>query len=264
MNQETKRALGYGETEPTSKAKFRPLLDYGIAMLAGGLAVLLQFVLTPWFEGSPDSSPFLQFFAAVMVAAWFGGLGAGHLATVLSALLSNYFFLVPQYTIQSAIPTQSLRLAAFVLEGVLISALVGALHAARRRAEANALKVKLDEEELRVRARQQQAVAELGRRALAETDLKNPKVVLLDLKLPKVDGLEGLGRIKTDLDLKTIPVVMLTSSREERDLLRSYNLGTNAYVVKPINFTDFIKAVKEVGLFWGVINQSPGIVEWKT
>jgi DNA-binding NarL/FixJ family response regulator len=60
------------------------------------------------------------------------------------------------------------------------------------------------------------------------------------------------------------PVVMLTSSREERDLLRSYNLGTKAYVVKPMSFTDFIKAVKEVGLFWGVINQSLGIVEWKT
>jgi DNA-binding NarL/FixJ family response regulator len=59
------------------------------------------------------------------------------------------------------------------------------------------------------------------------------------------------------------PVVMVTSSREERDLLRSYNLGTNAYVVKLMSFTDFIKAVKEVGHFWGIINQSPGIVEWK-
>jgi CheY-like chemotaxis protein len=71
-----------------------------------------------------------------------------------------------------------------------------------------------------------------------------------------------LGRIKTDPDLKTILVVMLTSSREERDLLRSNDLGTNAYVVKPMSFKDFIEAVKEVGLFWGAVNQSPGTMEW--
>jgi CheY-like chemotaxis protein len=110
----------------------------------------------------------------------------------------------------------------------------------------------------------EEALDYLHRRGAHESrSVKNPKVVLLDLKLPKVDGLEVLGRIKTDPDLKTIPVVMLTSSREERDLLRSYNLGTNAYVVKPMSFKDFIKAVKEVGFFWGVINQSPGTVEWK-
>jgi CheY-like chemotaxis protein len=93
--------------------------------------------------------------------------------------------------------------------------------------------------------------------------VKNPKVVLLDLKLPKVDGLEVLERIKSDPDLKLIPVVMLTSSREERDLLRSYHLGTNAYVVKPMSVKNFVEAVKEVGLFWAVINQSPGTTEWK-
>lgn len=93
--------------------------------------------------------------------------------------------------------------------------------------------------------------------------VENPKVVLLDLKLPKVDGLEVLERIKTDPDLKTIPVVMLTSSREERDLLRSYDLGTNAYVVKPMSFKEFIEAVKEVGLFWAVINQPPSTTERK-
>jgi hypothetical protein len=75
MNQDTKRALGYEETEPISKAKLRPRLDYGIAVLAVGLALLLQFVLTPLLGGDPDSSPFMLFFAAVMVAAWFGGLG---------------------------------------------------------------------------------------------------------------------------------------------------------------------------------------------
>ena len=110
----------------------------------------------------------------------------------------------------------------------------------------------------------EEALDYLHRRGAHESrSVKNPKVVLLDLKLPKVDGLELLGRIKTNSDLKTIPVVMLTSSREERDLLRSYNLGTNAYVVKPMSFKVFIKAIKEVGLFWGVINQSPSTVEWK-
>jgi hypothetical protein len=72
----------------------------------------------------------------------------------------------------------------------------------------------------------------------------------------------ALGYGETE-GISKAPVVMLTSSREEKDLLRSYNLGTNAYVVKPMSFTEFFKAVKEVGLFWGVINQSPGIVEWK-
>lgn len=84
-----------------------------------------------------------------------------------------------------------------------------------------------------------------------------PAVVLLDLKLPKVDGLEVLTRIKSDPQLKYVPVVMLTSSREEQDLIRSYNLGVNAYVVKPVNFAEFVEAVKGVGLFWGVINEPP-------
>jgi CheY-like chemotaxis protein len=92
---------------------------------------------------------------------------------------------------------------------------------------------------------------------------QNPKVVLLDLKLPKLDGLEVLHRIKTDQNLRRIPVVMLTSSREERDLLRSYDFGTNAYVVKPVSFQEFVEAIKEVGLFWGVINQAPITAEWK-
>jgi CheY-like chemotaxis protein len=110
----------------------------------------------------------------------------------------------------------------------------------------------------------EEALDYLHRRGAHESrSVKNPKVVLLDLKLPKVDGLEVLGRIKTDPDLKKIPVVMLTSSREESDLLRSYNLGTNAYVVKSMRFKAFIKAVKEIGLFWGLINQSPGSMEWK-
>ena len=85
----------------------------------------------------------------------------------------------------------------------------------------------------------------------------NPAVILLDLKLPKVDGLEVLKRVKDDPDLKTTPVVMLTSSREEQDLVESYNSGSNAYVVKPVGFQDFVEAVREVGLFWTVINQPP-------
>jgi CheY-like chemotaxis protein len=85
----------------------------------------------------------------------------------------------------------------------------------------------------------------------------HPAVVLLDLKMPKVDGLEVLRTIKADDTLKTTPVVMLTSSREEKDLVESYKLGVNAYVVKPIEFQHFIKAVKDLGAFWAVINEPP-------
>ena len=81
--------------------------------------------------------------------------------------------------------------------------------------------------------------------------------MLLDLKLPKVDGLEVLRQVKRDSTLKVIPVVMMTSSREEQDLLESYQLGVNAYVVKPMKFHDFVEAVKQVGAFWAVINEVP-------
>jgi CheY-like chemotaxis protein len=85
----------------------------------------------------------------------------------------------------------------------------------------------------------------------------NPIVVLLDLKLPKVDGLEVLAQIKSDPELRAVPVVVLTSSREDQDLINSYNLGTNAYVVKPVDFHEFVDAIKELGLFWAVVNQPP-------
>jgi CheY-like chemotaxis protein len=85
----------------------------------------------------------------------------------------------------------------------------------------------------------------------------NPAVVLLDLKMPKMDGLEVLRRLRADVGLRAIPVVMLTSSNEERDVVESYKLGVNAYVVKPVAFEDFITAVKNVGLFWAVLNQPP-------
>ena len=86
-----------------------------------------------------------------------------------------------------------------------------------------------------------------------------PAVIFLDLKMPKVDGLEVLRKIKTDPVRKTIPVVMLTSSREEQDLVRSYEFGANAYVVKPVGFEAFVNAIKQLGLFWAVVNQPPSL-----
>ena len=85
----------------------------------------------------------------------------------------------------------------------------------------------------------------------------NPAVMLLDLKLPKVDGLEVLQQIKSDQNLRMIPVVVLTSSREEKDLVTSYKLGVNAYVVKPVDFHEFVNAIKELGMFWAIINEPP-------
>jgi CheY-like chemotaxis protein len=85
----------------------------------------------------------------------------------------------------------------------------------------------------------------------------NPAVILLDLKLPKIDGLEVLKEVKSDQKLKLIPVVVLTSSKEERDMVASYKLGVNAYVVKPVDFHEFVNAIKELGAFWAVINEPP-------
>lgn len=86
---------------------------------------------------------------------------------------------------------------------------------------------------------------------------ENPAVLLLDLKLPKVDGLEVLKQIKSDEKFRMIPVVVLTSSHEEKDMVASYKLGVNAYVVKPVDFHEFVNAIKELGVFWAVINQPP-------
>jgi CheY-like chemotaxis protein len=85
----------------------------------------------------------------------------------------------------------------------------------------------------------------------------SPAVILLDLKLPKINGLEVLQQIRSDERLKMIPVVVLTSSKEEKDMVRSYALGVNAYVVKPVDFHGFINAVKELGVFWAIINEPP-------
>ena len=84
-----------------------------------------------------------------------------------------------------------------------------------------------------------------------------PKMVLLDLKLPRVDGLEVLRRIKNDPVTRRIPVVVMTSSREERDIVESYELGVNSYIVKPVDFEQFVRAVAELGLYWLVLNQLP-------
>ena len=84
-----------------------------------------------------------------------------------------------------------------------------------------------------------------------------PAVVLLDLKMPKVDGLEVLAKLRAEEKFKTLPIVMITSSAEEQDMIRSYNLGVNGYVVKPVTHDEFLAAIREVGLFWAVVNQPP-------
>ena len=95
------------------------------------------------------------------------------------------------------------------------------------------------------------------RGAYADRHTDDPGLILLDLKMPKVDGVEVLRQVKNDPAMRSIPVVMLTSSREEQDLVNSYNLGVNAYVVKPVVFEEFVKAVKVLGQFWVVVNEPP-------
>jgi CheY-like chemotaxis protein len=86
---------------------------------------------------------------------------------------------------------------------------------------------------------------------------ENPAIILMDIKMPRMDGIEVLQAIRNDPSLKTIPVVMLTSSREEPDLKKCYELGVNAYVVKPVNIKDFFDAVKQLGIFWALVNELP-------
>lgn len=85
----------------------------------------------------------------------------------------------------------------------------------------------------------------------------NPALVVLDIKMPRVNGIEVLRQIKSDAHLRTIPVVILTSSREDRDVLETYELGVNAYVVKPVDFHQFVEAVGQLGMFWGIVNEPP-------
>jgi CheY-like chemotaxis protein len=104
----------------------------------------------------------------------------------------------------------------------------------------------------------QEALDYLYRRGQFSTrSQENPAVILLDLKLPKVDGLEVLQKIKADERLRMVPVIVLTSSHQEKDVMRSYKLGVNAYVVKPVDFHEFVNAVKELGAFWAVVNEPP-------
>ncbi len=93
--------------------------------------------------------------------------------------------------------------------------------------------------------------------AFAGRNGEDPALVILDLKLPKFDGLEVLERIRKDDKLKYLPVVIFTSSQEEQDIINSYKLGTNGYVVKPLDFRQFVEAVKRTGVFWGIINEPP-------
>jgi CheY-like chemotaxis protein len=125
-----------------------------------------------------------------------------------------------------------------------------ALHALRREKLANSIFVVRDGEE---------ALDFLFcRGAFAQRSFDHPpKLVLLDLKLPKVDGMEVLKLVKSDPRTKTIPVVIMTSSKEERDLVAGYNLGANSYIQKPVDFDQFRETVKSVGLYWVVINQPP-------
>jgi DNA-binding response OmpR family regulator len=104
----------------------------------------------------------------------------------------------------------------------------------------------------------QEALDYLYRRGVfSERDPSPPAVMLLDLKLPKINGLEVLQQVRADQQFKVLPIVVLTSSHEERDVVRSYELGVNAYVVKPVDFHEFVNAVKELGVFWAVINEPP-------
>jgi CheY-like chemotaxis protein len=95
------------------------------------------------------------------------------------------------------------------------------------------------------------------RGAFAERPEGDPVVVLLDLKMPRLDGLQVLQQIKNDERLRLLPIVILTSSREDRDLIECYRLGANAYVVKPVHFVEFVEAVKHIGVFWALTNESP-------
>ena len=104
----------------------------------------------------------------------------------------------------------------------------------------------------------EEALNYLYRRGPFQTrEAGNPAVVLLDLKMPKTDGKEVLRQVKTDPELKAVPVVILSSSKEERDVIECYHLGVNAYVVKPVDFHEFVDAVKELGLFWSILNVPP-------
>jgi CheY-like chemotaxis protein len=105
----------------------------------------------------------------------------------------------------------------------------------------------------------EEALDYLYKRGKFVNESGNPAIILLDIKMPKMDGIEVLKHIRSDATFKLIPVIMVTSSREERDLVESYKLGANSYVVKPVDITQFIDAIKVLGQYWAVINQPPRV-----
>ena len=171
---------------------------YGAAALFTGLALTLQALLVPFFGAGPNATPFIVFFAAVMASAWFGGLGPGLLATGLSALVSWYFFLSHLFSFVVDEPGQILRLLVFTAEGAFISALAGTMHRSRERAEDAALELLGREARLRELARQQAAVAKLGRRALGTHDLQG----LMDEAAASLAEVLGVDYAKV---LETLP-----------------------------------------------------------
>jgi PAS domain S-box-containing protein len=199
----TGERIGTSDEQPVEGAlsarRTRPrAVRYGAAVAAVALTLLLQALLIPLFGVGPNASPFMAFFAAVIVAAWFGGLGPGLLATALSALLSWYFFLSPQYSFEIESYGQGLRVVVFALEGAVISLLVGAMHSARREAEANALEIRRSEQEIRARAYQQETIAQLGQRALASADLQN-------LMQDTVESVAGVLEVEYSKVLELLP-----------------------------------------------------------
>jgi PAS domain S-box-containing protein len=202
---------------------------------AGVLALLIQSLLVPVFGGNPYSTPFLVFFAAVMVAAWFGGLGPGLLATGLSALLSWYFFLALPYSFDIESFGQGLQLAVFVVEGVIISLLAQALHSSRREAQAKAF-------ESRARARQQEAVVELGQQALAHADLGD----LME---------DAVGSVAEVLDIEYAKVLELLPGGEE--LLVRAGVGWNEGVVGRAT----VDATRDAQAGYTLLSDEPVVVE---
>ena len=222
--------------EPALSRSTRPwAVRYGAAVVAGVLALLIQSLLIPVFGGNPDARPFIVFFAAVIVAAWFGGLGPGLLATGLSALLSWYFFLAPQYSFDIGSFGQGLRPAVFVVEGVTISLLAQALHSTRQEAQVKAL-------ESQARARQQEAVVELGQRALADADLGD----LME---------DAVGSVAQVLDIEYAKVLELLPGGEK--LLVTAGVGWKEEVVGRAT----VDATRDAQAGYTLLSDEPVIVE---
>ena len=148
-------------------------MSYGVAVLVVGLAVVVQMLLIPWLGGDPNATPFIMLFG-VVVAAWFGGLWPGLLATALSALASDYFFFFPQHMLQMSSLDQGMRLGVFVLEGVFISTLVGKMHSARQHAEESMLRASNNTRSLRESEERYQRFIEQSTEGIWRFELEEP------------------------------------------------------------------------------------------